>query len=108
MHDDKNLPVAAQAQPQQSENQEALADTQRAIIEAAERRGYERAIAERAQDREDTERLDWLLEAADQYEIDQGHRGWYVRAPDTGIYLAEDCATAREAIDAARAAKEQS
>lgn len=46
-------PVAAQAQPQQSENQEALADTQRAIIEAAERRGYERAIAECGQDRED-------------------------------------------------------
>ena len=49
-------PVAAQAQPQQSENQEALADTQRAIIEAAERRGYERAIAECGQDRKDAER----------------------------------------------------
>lgn len=35
---------------------DVLADTQRAIIEAAERRGYERAIAECAQDREDAER----------------------------------------------------
>lgn len=49
-------PVVAQAQLQQSENQEALADTQRAIIEAAERRGYERAIAECGQDRKDAGR----------------------------------------------------
>ena len=34
---------------QDREDDEALADTQRAIIEAAERRGYERAIAECAQ-----------------------------------------------------------
>ena len=48
--------LADQAQPvvnQQMTTDTALADTQRAIIEAAERRGYERAIAECAQDRED-------------------------------------------------------
>lgn len=60
-------PVAAQAQPsgnpgelpvvnQQMTTDTALADTQRAIIEAAERRGYERAIAECGQDREDAAR----------------------------------------------------
>ncbi|WP_323016389.1 hypothetical protein [Castellaniella sp.] len=38
---------------QDREDDEALADTQRAIIEAAEQRGYERAIAECTQDRED-------------------------------------------------------
>src|SRR5690606_39077301 len=50
----------ARAQPvvnQQMTTDTALADTQRAIIEAAERRGYERAMAECAQDLEDAERV---------------------------------------------------
>lgn len=42
--------------------QESLADTQRAIIEAAERRGYERALAEVASMRADAER--YRFEAA--------------------------------------------
>ena len=53
---------------QDREDDEALADTQRAIIEAAERRGYERAIAECAQDLEDAGdplqgAVKWLLQA---------------------------------------------
>lgn len=51
---------AAQAQPQQSENQEALADTQRAIIEAAERRGYARAEAENVGYRTDAGRYRFI------------------------------------------------
>jgi hypothetical protein len=53
-------PVAAQAQPQQSENPEALADTQRAIIEAAERRGYARAEAENVGYRTDAGRYRFI------------------------------------------------
>lgn len=48
--------VAAQAQPvvnQQMTTEQTLANTQRAIIEAAERRGYARGVDECAQDRED-------------------------------------------------------
>lgn len=41
------------------EDDETLADTQRAIIEAAERRGYERAKAECGQVREDAANMFW-------------------------------------------------
>jgi hypothetical protein len=47
-------------QPQQSENPEALADTQRAIIEAAERRGYARAEAENVGYRTDAGRYRFI------------------------------------------------
>src|SRR5690606_31068723 len=53
---------AAGAQPvvnQQMTTDTALADTQRQIIEAAEQRGYARAMAECAQDRQDAERYRW-------------------------------------------------
>lgn len=58
-------PVAAQAQRVVNQQMttaasDVLADTQRMIIEAAEQRGYARAIAECAQDREDAERYRWL------------------------------------------------
>lgn len=64
--------VAAQAQPSGNPGElpvvnqqmttaasDVLADTQRAIIEAAEQRGYARAMAECAQDRQDAERYRW-------------------------------------------------
>lgn len=110
-------PVAAQAQPQQSENQEALADTQRAIIEAAERRGYERAIAECAQDREDADLLDWLREetcdlrcinqptGGDDYEVRWVVISHHMAKPherEIGRSFTDD---PRDAIRAARAAK---
>src|SRR5690606_40914018 len=62
---------AAGAQPvvnQQMTTDTALADTQRQIIEAAEQRGYARAMAECAQDLEDAGdplqgAVKWLLQA---------------------------------------------
>ena len=61
----------ARAQPvvnQQMTTDTTLADTQRAIIEAAEQRGYERAIAECSQDREDAERYRWATALDDNSE----------------------------------------
>ncbi len=89
---------AAGAQPvvnQQMTTDTALADTQRQIIEAAERRGYERAEAENVGYRTDAERYRWLKE-----NIELGYElpgGYYI--PD------EDTDTWDKTIDAARAAK---
>lgn len=108
------IPVAAQAQPvvnQQMTTDTALAATQRAIIEAAERRGYERAIAECAQDREDAERWRYVRRkmcftgngngtcAMQAINLPANIPGW----PDIGG-VEEFCDAA---IDAARAAKER-
>lgn len=96
---------------------DVLADTQRAIIEAAERRGYERAIAECAQDLEDTEMLDWLREetcdlrcinqptGGDDYEVRWIVISHHMAKPherEIGRSFTDD---PRDAIRAARAAK---
>lgn len=94
-----------------TEPSDVLADTQRAIIEAAERRGYERGLAECTQDREDAQRLDWLDAQNARFRV-----GWHVgRAPAGNVRINSVIVTGRskltsirEAIDAARAAKEES
>lgn len=78
-----------------TEPSDVLADTQRAIIEAAEQRGYERGLAECTQDREDSER----------YRLLRRGQHWSVI---NGIGEALRAESLDAAIDAARAAKEQS
>lgn len=55
-----------------------------------------------SQDREDAERLDWLIEHINDIDIDEGHRGWFILERGTSNYITEDNKTAREAIDHAR------
>lgn len=55
-----------------------------------------------SQDREDAERLEWLVEAMGRLDMDEGHRGWFILERDTSRYVVEDCKTFREAIDRAR------
>lgn len=83
-----------------TEKQRSLAETQRQIIEAAERRGYERAMLECAQDREEAERYRHLRACNSSSLMIVQLTG---PGEDDQFVLTESDADA--AIDAARAAK---